>query len=73
MLHVPVTESQCSNDLFTRASPLYRGGMQRLVRVKLSVEKYVREQHLKQIRPPSRRPNCERFHAVLSWIRLFGI
>jgi len=32
--------------------------MQKLVRVKLSVEEYVREQFHKQMRPPLQCPNC---------------
>jgi len=43
---------------------LYRGRMQKLVRVKLSVEAYVREQYHRQIRPPSQCPSCGRFHRL---------
>jgi hypothetical protein len=32
--------------------------MQKLVRVKLSVEEYIREQFHKQMRPPSQCPSC---------------
>ena len=38
--------------------------MQKLVRVKLSVEEYVREQYHRQMRPPSQCPNCGRFHRL---------
>ena len=38
--------------------------MQKLVRVKLSVEAYVREQYHRQIRPPSQCPNCGQFHRL---------
>ena len=38
--------------------------MQKLVRVKLSVEAYVREQFHKQMRPPSQCPNCGRFRRL---------
>ena len=38
--------------------------MQKLVRVKLSVEEYVREQFHKQMQPPSQCPNCGRFHRL---------
>jgi len=38
--------------------------MQKLVRVKLSVEEYVRERFHKQMRPPSQCPNCGRFHRL---------
>ena len=38
--------------------------MQKLVRVKLSVEAYVREQYHRQMRPPSQCPNCGRFRRL---------
>jgi len=38
--------------------------MQKLVRVKLSVEAYVRERYHRQMRPPSQCPNCGRFHRL---------
>ena len=38
--------------------------MQKLVRVKLSVESYVREQFHRQMRPPSQCPNCGRFRRL---------
>jgi len=38
--------------------------MQKLVRVKLSAEAYVREQFHRQMRPPSQCPNCGRFHRL---------
>ena len=38
--------------------------MQKVVRVKLSVEAYVREQFHRQMRPPSQCPNCGRFHRL---------
>ncbi|MDA0991560.1 MAG: DUF6431 domain-containing protein [Verrucomicrobia bacterium] len=38
--------------------------MQKLVRVKLSVEAYVGEQFHRQMRPPSQCPNCGRFHRL---------
>ena len=38
--------------------------MQKLVRVKLSVEEYVREQFHRRMRPPSQCPNCGRFHRL---------
>lgn len=43
---------------------LYRGRMQKLVRVKLSVEAYVREQYHRQMSPPSQCPSCGRFHRL---------
>jgi len=38
--------------------------MQKLVRVKLSVEAYVREQYHRQMSPPSQCPSCGRFHRL---------
>ncbi len=38
--------------------------MQKIVRVKLPVEAYVREQFHRQMRPPSQCPNCGRFHRL---------
>ena len=38
--------------------------MQKLVRVNLSVEAYVREQYHRQMRPPSQCPNCGRFRRL---------
>ena len=38
--------------------------MQKIVRVKLSVEAYVREQYHRQMRPPSQCPNCGRFRRL---------
>jgi hypothetical protein len=38
--------------------------MQKIVRVKLSVEAYVREQFHRQMRAPSQCPNCGRFHRL---------
>ena len=38
--------------------------MQEIVRVKLSVEAYVREQFHRQMRPPSQCPNCGRFRRL---------
>jgi len=38
--------------------------MQKLVRVKLSVEAYVREQFHRQMRPPSQCPNCGRLRRL---------
>jgi hypothetical protein len=38
--------------------------MQKLVRVKLSVEAYVREQFHRQVRPPSQCPYCGRFRRL---------
>jgi hypothetical protein len=38
--------------------------MQKLVRVKLSVEEYVREQFHKQMRPPLQCPNCGRIRRL---------
>ena len=38
--------------------------MQTLVRVRLSVEEYVREHHHKKIRPSSQCPNCGRLHRL---------
>ncbi len=38
--------------------------MQKIVRVKFSVETYVQEQRHRQMRPPSRCPNCGRFHSL---------
>ena len=38
--------------------------MQKLVRVKLSVEEYVREEFHKQMRPPPQSPNCGRFRLL---------
>ncbi|MFC1453328.1 hypothetical protein ACFLSJ_08305 [Verrucomicrobiota bacterium] len=38
--------------------------MQKLVRVKLSVEAYVREQFHSQMSPPSQCPNCGRFRRL---------
>jgi len=43
---------------------LYRGRMQKLMRVKLSVEAYVREQYHRQMSPPSQCPSCGRFHRL---------
>ncbi len=38
--------------------------MQKIVRVKVSVEAYVREQAHRQMSPPSQCPNCGRFHRL---------
>jgi hypothetical protein len=38
--------------------------MQKIVRVKLTVEAYVREQFHRQMRRPSQCPNCGRFHRL---------
>lgn len=40
--------------------------MQKIVRVKLSVEAYVLEQYHAQMRPPSQCPNCGQLHRLLA-------
>ena len=43
--------------------------MQKVVRVKLTVEAYVREQYHRQMHPPSPCPNCGRFHRL--WVHAY--
>lgn len=42
----------------------YAGRVQKVLRVKLTIEQYVREQFHKRMRPPSQCPNCWRFHGL---------